>query len=1233
MAELPKTRINGRKLLSMIEMTSEASMGKDFQELSGEIVSIVSDFQDEFTQKEQMKYDENVSAILVRSRTELSENLRNRILVSLGKLFPSNNYVKLFRGIELIKGGKPEEGLVEVETTTGWEQNEEFFDAVSRSDISDEKIGYIVVKSAESGGGNASLWDRFMRSGRHKDDVVSVIDALNVSNHLKTLENFLTVVIQYDPDPLYTVKMCQVLNALGKRTELIDLLGEMNIFSLEDSSQINTVCDLMLQSGLYGKALDLCNRGLEMFQDEHLIMVRAESLIGTGNLNGAIKVYQDMMEKYPDNVDYRIRCARLQYEAGKYADCSETFRKVPYSKLDEGDFTAMIRAKASTSMTIEALTDVSEMMTIYGKTIENLHIRMDLEKSLDMASECYYTAEEILELDPDDESAREFYRNYLFRNLEYEKFLKFINGDERNALIPEVIVALAGTGEFMDAVGLMKLNPHSLEYPKVWDSIFFSARTSEQLRALENCITGLDTPGSRNIGKIIGFIRGRSNAEENVDWEDVSDLGSVSIAYIDIMSLFNSGRFSEIEQSLSFLPENRFSSLRNIIEYMIQVRSGKRTGDIVDSSDFMYPATWILIRNGLYEDAYSKLTKLENPHPDPFYIYYESLIMEGRGDYTGSRKNIRRAIEDLENFMFMDLSARMSLRCGDFRDVISVYEELFRSGGQDSIDFQAIYNILSGAKSQEFTINFIDLCDYNSFSNRWVKRLKRDMLLERSEWKTAYDISRNIIVEGGLEESDIASHLSIVEKMDLEHDRISFLEDVRSDLETPRIDVMIGDIYFTNGRYEKALQCYRDAIRNGMDPTKIHNYAETLINTGNYNEASVAISNLNSPPLLLVKLYSGKNDIENLLKLLNNFAIRDEKDEDALIFVCNSHWRDPDVRKKLKDIYSNGGYLFLGKAIAEKLTQDGSYDEATDILRNMFKNYPEDVQVARMYSGMLMRRGDRSEAIRSLSRGLKNSKSMEDAMEFTNELLRTYYDDGDYRSVTDLYETDPSLVDRDGLKIIIRSYIALDKFDDAERVMSRQAKMLDQGLNDDLYVELQSRKNFTELLTYINRLLKLEYKAGREFNVNEAVYKAEIPVDKMAEVLDFLRADRYFGEPNPDKYELLSRDVIKRIVKDTGVEKITDVQIFMIYGNLDRKDAVVAVNIYNYIMERIRRVNIPRTEDAEIMKMVRKALKDNIPSEPLHLMYMLDIGISTAMDVIALMDYMAGIKNMEREDR
>ena len=1231
MAEQPNGKISSRKILSATEKTSEAPMGRDFQELCGNLATITSGFDGTISTKDQMKYDQYVSGIIERSRTEVHEDLRIKILKELYRLFPSNNSAILFNGIELIKSGSLEDGLRMVESTESWEQCVEFLEIIAQSEVTDNEMMDIVVKSARTGNGNTQLWTSFMSSGRDPAEVAAVIDAFNRGGHSGMLENFLDVVTRYDPDPFYILKKAEVLRTLNRRDELSKLISEFNIFSLKDLDQIKSLSDLMLETGLFKKNLELCKYGMGIYEDEHLMVNLSESYAGLGDLNSAIKTYLYVLERYPENYSNRKRCARLQYEAGKYMDCASTFSTVPHSSLDESDFIIMIRAKSFSSMVLEAISDTAEMISIYGKTLESLHLKMELEMKLQMESDCYYTAGEILDLDPDDIDAREFYRNYLFRNHEYEKYLKFLNSNERNTLLPEVFVALAGTGKVQDSLEVIGQNSSTLESPIVWDSIFFNFRTTEQIKKIEDLIEISDTTGTRNIRIILRFLKGLYTVQENINWDVLAETGSVSLAYINLFSLLRSGRYSEMEKCLSSLPENRFSTIRNIVEYDIDVRKGKRTGDIVDSVDFLYPATWILISNGLYDEAYAKLTKLETSHPDPFYIYYESLIMEGKGDYDGARKKISQAVEKLDNFMFLDLLARMSLRSGEPREAVSVYEMIFRNGGQDSIDFPSLYKILCETKDNGFIMNFVDLCEYNSFSNVWVKRLKRNMLLDRNDSRSAYDISREIIGGGKLEENDISTHLSIVEKIDLQGDRISFLEDVRSDLENPKIDVMIGDLYFSNGQYDKALRCYRDAISNGMETSGIQNYPEALINTGNFDEAYEIISSRNLSPLLLVKLYSGKNDIESILKMLSNFRVRERKDEEALIFLCKFHWRDPDIRESLKNIYSNGGYLFLGKAISERLIQDGSSDEALDILKNLFKNYPENIDVARMYSRLLIKKGNRTEAIHSLTRGLKASKSMEDATEFTNELLKVYYEDGDYKAVTDLYLSDPSLIDRDGLKTTVRSYIALDKFEEAERIISRQDKILDQGLNDDLYIELQTRKNFNEILTYVNRLLKLEYRKGRIFDTNEAVYKAEIPIDRLPEVLDFLKGDRYLGDPNPEKYELLSRDVIKRIVKNSNVEKIMDLRIFMIYNNLDRKDAVVAVNLYRYIMDRIGEVNVPKPDDSEILVMTKRALKENIPPEPLHMAYMLDTGIGTAMDVIALLDYMSGMKQRESE--
>ena len=1233
MAEQPNGKIGSRKVLSAIEKSSEAPMGMDFQELCGTLLSIISGFDGTFSEKDQLKYDQFVSGIVERSRTETHEDLRLKILRELYRLFPNNRYAILYSGIEQIKSGDLEDGLKMVETSGIWNQSGEFLEVISQSEIDDERIKDIVIKSAETGNGNPRLWNRFMSSGRERNEVATVMDAFNRGSHDSVLENFLDVVISYDPDPFYVLKKAELLKKMDKKDHLLQLITELNIFSLSEIDQIRAFSDLMIQAGLFRENLELCKYGLGKNEDERLLVNLAESYAGLEDLKNAIETYQYILDRYPDNYANRIRCARLQYDARRYSDCASTFSTVPRSNLSESDFIVMIRSKSSSSMMLEAISDIADMISYYGKTLENLHIKMELEMRLNLESDCYYTAGDIIEMDPHDVYAREFYRNYLFRNHEYEKYLKFLNDDERSVLLPQVFVALAGTGKFQDSIDVLGQNPTTLESPMVWDSIFYNVRTSEQIEKIEELIEISETDGIRNIRSILRFLRGSYRVPDKINWDELAKSGSVSLVYVNLLSLLDAGRYEEMEQCLSSLPENPFSTIRNIVEYDIEVRKGKRTGDIVDSTDLLYPATWILIRNGLYDEAYAKLNKLETNHPDPFYVYYESLIMEGTGNYEDAMKNISHAVEKLDNCKFLDLLARVSIRCGELREAVSVYERIFRNHGKDSIDFSSLYAILHDMKDHEFVMNFIDLCEYNSFSNLWIKRLKRDFLLNRNDSRTAYEISRDIIAGGNLEESDIRTHLSIVEKIDLQEDRISFLEDVRTDIENPKIDVMIGDIYFTNGHYEKALRCYRDAISNGMDTASMQNYPETLINTGNFDEALEVISRQDLHSLLLFKLYSGKNDVGSILRMLSNFRVRDKKDEEALIFLCRNHWRDPDIRESLKNIYSNGGYLFLGKAISERLIQDGSYDEAMDVLKNLFKNYPENIEVARLYSGLLVKNGNRSEAIRSLSRGLKASKSMEEAIEFTNALLKVYYEDGDYEAVTDLFITDPSLVDREGLKLTVRSYIALDKFDEAERIISRQDKILDQGLNDDLYAELQSRKNFTELLTYVNRLLKLEYKKGRILDTDEIVYKAEIPVDKLPEVMDFLRGDRYWGDPNPEKYDLISRDVIRRIVKNSSIENIKDIKIFMIYNNLDRKDAVVAVNLYRYMMDRISEVNVPKTDDNGLLALMKKALKENIPPEPLHMAYMLDTGIGTAMDVITLLDYMGDMKQRESESQ
>ena len=117
---------------------------------------------------------------------------------------------------------------------------------------------------------------------------------------------------------------------------------------------------------------------------------------------------------------------------------------------------------------------------------------------------------------------------------------------------------------------------------------------------------------------------------------------------------------------------------------------------------------------------------------------------------------------------------------------------------------------------------------------------------------------------------------------------------------------------------------------------------------------------------------------------------------------------------------------------------------------------------------------------------------------------------------------------------------------------------------------------------------------------------------------------------NEEKYEVLTRDVIQKAVKNFEMESLRDLKINVIYNNLERKDAILARNIYIYIKDQMDIARRPKLKDEALLKLLRIALRENIKQETLHIAFNLRVGVSEALEVMTLMEYMSKM-NQEGE--
>jgi hypothetical protein len=173
-------------------------------------------------------------------------------------------------------------------------------------------------------------------------------------------------------------------------------------------------------------------------------------------------------------------------------------------------------------------------------------------------------------------------------------------------------------------------------------------------------------------------------------------------------------------------------------------------------------------------------------------------------------------------------------------------------------------------------------------------------------------------------------------------------------------------------------------------------------------------------------------------------------------------------------------------------------------------------------------------------------------------------------------------------------------------------------MHSELLEDLNFKKEFVETMFFVSKLFKAEYKEGRTFDRKEAFYKAGIPLEKLAEVYTFLDSRDFYHDVNPEKYEIYSRDVIQKAVKACKLENIRELQMNVIYNNLDRKDPVLARNLYIYIKEQLETPRKPKYRDTHYLKLLKAMLKEEIKPEPLHVAYALKTGISDSLDVLAI---------------
>lgn len=1044
--------------------------------------------------------------------------------------------------------------------------------------------------------------------------------------------SFLTL-LKYDRNDIWA--RLRIIELLEKKTrpELISELENFPFDSIDDLHEFRKMGYLLMRNTLPEMTLGMVSTALKLFpEDYELLKLKAEALLLLDEKVESYEIFKQLAVRNNSDLGSIKNAINLAYEQKLYDECQNIIDTYPESKKDSTVMSRKVECELQTSRFNEAINDLDQALIDHPGDKELLDLKLKALIKLNNESEAFNLARDLMDEDPSNEEASDYAMNWLYKREEYEVIVKVCDSSEilKSKYKTLCVACEVHEDDFKGALREFQEDPDLLNDSRILDAIFFNVRDSDFIGKL-TAIYSKSREKNPGFNIVINRLKGIHPKYDEIKDSTITGNTSRAVAYI-ISSPFYSARNPQVPDRVrSMLYQPIFKETRAMMEFLTSIYEGKFSEDVVDSPRYLFPLTEAYIKTDKLERAESQLMRTVHSEDDPFYKYSLSLIDFHRGDYNSARKYIEGSLDMLNNADFLKLALRIAVLTDDYKGFKGYLEELTETDQIHTFDFSDLYYAIIEKSMWDMAELLVNLDTGDNLRNQWIVRLRRDLEHQKSDYKKALEASSFLFTTNQYLEDDVVKHVEILNHEKKVQDILNFLLDIETENKSSWLEKIIGDTYYRNQRYTDALEHYTKAIAAGMFPEDIGYYAETLIETGKYEESAVLIEK-SEDKLLQLKLYQKTSNIPAVMDLLSKLTFKKKEEQDIVRFAAENLWYNRDVRDYLINIYRQEGYVWLGKIIAIRTYENKDTKLSLEVARNLNKNHPDDLDIVSLYTSLLIGTGQREEAIELLLQSLKYCKDFERCLEMTNSLLRLYYEDRDYPSVLKFYETNPKFVDQKALQFVIRSYMEADNFDMAEKLMSRyEGTLLSKDIHNELREDLKTKKEFMETIFYVSRLLKVEYKVGKKFDKKEAFYKADIPIEQIEAVFDFLSSRDFYFDVNEEKYEILTRDVIQKAAKNVDMESLRDLTINVIFNNLDRKDPILARNVYIYIKDQMDIARRPKLKDEDLLKLLRIALRENIKPEPLHIAYNLKIGISDALEVITLMEYMSRM-NQEGEN-
>ncbi len=1005
-------------------------------------------------------------------------------------------------------------------------------------------------------------------------------------------------------------------------------LGRIGYEDSDDHDFLKEFIDLCFDSQEYNHGYRAAKLASSAFPDStEFEYLKATGLYYIGREDESLELLEHIVKGHPDFEKARTFLGDIYYKAGNYSDFVEV--SAPIRGKMEGDLEWMLKyitAEINASDLDGAIRDIRKLESIYPENIEVLRMKLDVQILINDTNGAFTTSRKIFDMNRNDLKGREYFLDELYERHEYEEFLKHLDEYGSDAGYEgKKLASLIFLENFDAAVAYSSKNTETISDDNVLDALYFVVRDDEVIRKFLDIL--------KSDGGSLPLLVLKSIQGIKIVWkEDIlgtaEKSSSLAIAWIMAKSTINFKDRVKPELISNLISRPRFNVINNLIDAIFLIYSGRVTDDMTDSRRFFYPLTEALIGAGDFINAERKIQNAFDPkYPDAFYFYLKSRIDLAMDDAVSAGKNIERAMERLTNAQFLVQKIRVMIKSDDVDGILSVIDRIHRMESDDSICYEELYSYITRKNDQDVRKSFIDKFEGLEIKNIWLERLQRDKMAGENDLDGATRVSRIIVVSKSKTPEDIRTHAEILKASSRENEREEFLESVEPETEDPMIDVWLGDSSFLRKDYETALSFYRKALEKNEPVSAIRNFPEALIESDLYEEAEQVIRSLpGGKNLLLLKLYHRMGRINDIVKLLENLPLQTREDEEVIKYISRILWINRQIRDTLISLFNQSRNLTLGNIIVDRMLESRDFIAAEKVMRTIMKDYPDDVDNMRRLAELLYETKHPTEASNILLKAFKMVESKDDGVQILNTVLRIYYETANYPEIKKLYTVNTEYVNQVNIQWIVRSFIETYDFDMADRIIGfYHGKVIPEDTFHELIDEMNTKKEFLRTQEYAGKIFDTEFRIGRVLRSEEVVSIAEIPLPMVEDIYHFIDSEEYYREEDEPKYEMMTRDVFKKIVRKTNIESIIYVKINVIYHSLPRKDVILAKNLYIYIKKCLRKRRSPMLNNKEMSSLLKSALKMGLHREPLEVSYSLNVGINEAMDIITLMEYVSNL--------